>query len=102
MTSRWEGLYGRNPRDCVARRPFLLLSNTLSSPMPGDAGDHKGPPRHTSATLAPTDVDELFVSTTISAPNSISRYPYRLDELDLLALTMQYCGKLIQGSIQIS
>jgi hypothetical protein len=28
----------------VARRPFLRRSPTLSSPRPGYAGDHKGPP----------------------------------------------------------
>jgi hypothetical protein len=44
--------------NCVARRPFLRLSTTMKSPMPGDAGDHKGPPIHPSSTLAPTDVTE--------------------------------------------
>ena len=32
----------------VARRPFLRRSPTLSSTRPGYAGDHKGPPRHSS------------------------------------------------------
>jgi len=55
----WEGLDGRPLLlNGVARRPFLRLSTTMKSPMPGEAGDHKGPPIHPSSTLAPTDVDE--------------------------------------------
>jgi hypothetical protein len=39
----WEGLDGRPLLlNGVARRPFLRLSTTMKSPMPGDAGDHKG------------------------------------------------------------
>ncbi|MGZ3630809.1 MAG: hypothetical protein ACXVDN_24525 [Ktedonobacteraceae bacterium] len=30
-------------------------------PFPAPTGDHKGPPNPTSSTLAPTEVDELFL-----------------------------------------
>ncbi len=41
----------------VARRPFLRRSPTLSSTIPGYAGDHKGPP-HT--TLPPSPLRMLM------------------------------------------
>ena len=65
-----EGLYGRPLLlNGVARRPFLRLSTTMKSPMPGDAGDHKGPPIHPSSTLAPTDVTEPKGPALLTRPS---------------------------------
>src|SRR3989440_9968973 len=43
----------------VARVLFIWLQSCGNTITPHPAGDHKGPPRLTSAALAPTDVDGL-------------------------------------------
>ncbi len=50
-----EGLYGR------PRGGEVVVFLQHGSQMNRDAGDHKGPPNPTSATLAPTDVDGLVL-----------------------------------------
>ena len=51
----WEGLYGRPRGGEVVVFPQDISERNRY------AGDHKGPPNHTSAALAPTDVDEPFL-----------------------------------------
>ena len=53
---------------CRVGRAFMVARGWGGDPVPPrwkpgeqDADDHEGPPHRPSSTLAPTDVDELFV-----------------------------------------
>jgi len=46
----------------VARRGLPEdIGSSMKGSYPPPTGDHKGPPNPASSTLAPTDVDELFI-----------------------------------------
>src|SRR5207248_8331111 len=61
VRSGWEGLHGR-PRP-VSLAHILGEHDRLPS-----TGDHEGPPRPTSTTLAPTAFDGLFLGLCLLPP----------------------------------